>query len=62
MTKKANDNPLRIILVGASGRMGQEIIKLAAAAPTLKIVGSLDEKSSWNSVSDKKPDVVIDFS
>ncbi len=61
----------KIFLVGAGGRMGQEIIQAASASPTLTIVGGFDQQSISDSpfpiftdfaAIDVDYDVLVDFS
>lgn len=52
---------INLALVGASGRMGHEIEKLASSSSVFKVVVRLDEDSSWP-VDRKSVDVVLDFS
>ncbi len=37
-----SDQPIRLAITGAAGRMGQRLIALAAADPTLKVVAALE--------------------
>lgn len=58
-----NRKTLNIALVGASGRMGQEIFALAQKDPGLKIMASLTSQGpQWNEINPKQVDLVIDFS
>lgn len=60
MSKKTRAD-LKVVLVGASGRMGQEIRNLSAQAG-VKIAATVDAPKDWQSVDAAQADVVIDFS
>ena len=51
---------LRILLSGASGRMGQQLEALAEQDTELEIVGRADQRHSFSSEADGH--VIIDFS
>jgi 4-hydroxy-tetrahydrodipicolinate reductase len=53
--------PLRVLLVGAAGRMGKTIVDLARNDPNVEIVAQCDIGDAIESAM-KKSDVVIDFS
>ncbi len=54
-------NPIKIVVTGSKGRMGQAIIALAAHDPELKVVGQVDMGDDIESVIGGA-DVVVDFS
>jgi 4-hydroxy-tetrahydrodipicolinate reductase len=54
-------SPLKIIVNGSRGRMGQTIIACAASDPAVIIAGQVDEGDDLNTVI-AKGDAVIDFS
>lgn len=54
-------NPLRLIITGAKGRMGQTLIACAGRIPALQVTGRIDAGDDLNSVMGQG-DVVIDFS
>ena len=56
-----NSSPVRVLLVGAAGRMGKTIIKLAKADPAIEIAAQCDLGDSIEPAI-KSCDVVIDFS
>jgi 4-hydroxy-tetrahydrodipicolinate reductase len=58
--KKSGKN-LKIALVGADGRMGQEIRAVAKEA-SCEIVATVSEKARWAKISLSQVDVVVDFS
>jgi 4-hydroxy-tetrahydrodipicolinate reductase len=53
--------PLRVLLVGAAGRMGKTIVDLAKDDPSIEIVAQCDIGDAIGSAT-RKSDVVIDFS
>jgi len=54
-------SPVRVLLVGAAGRMGKTVLDLAAADPKIDIVAQCDLGDPIESVM-KTCDVVVDFS
>jgi 4-hydroxy-tetrahydrodipicolinate reductase len=53
--------PVRVLLVGSAGRMGQVIVDLASREPNIDIVAQCDQGSDIASAM-KDSDVAIDFS
>lgn len=53
---------LRILLVGADGRMGQAIQAAARMLSKSEIVGRVQSPKDWAGISPEQVDVVIDFS
>jgi 4-hydroxy-tetrahydrodipicolinate reductase len=53
--------PVRVLLVGAAGRMGQTIVKLAESASNIDIVAQSDRGDALEPAM-QKCDVVLDFS
>lgn len=53
--------PVRVVILGSKGRMGQALISCASCIPSLKVVSQIDEGDSLESVIEAC-DVVIDFS
>ena len=51
----------KIIITGSKGRMGQALIRCAAAIPELQVVGAIDQGDDLNATINQA-DVVIDFS
>ncbi len=63
MSKKSQKNILKIALSGASGRMGQEIQKLAKGdAMGLRIGTQINSSADWKKVKPAMVDIVVDFS
>jgi len=56
-----NSSPVRVLLVGAAGRMGKTIIELAKADPAIEITAQCDLGDSIEPAI-KSCDVAIDFS
>jgi 4-hydroxy-tetrahydrodipicolinate reductase len=54
-------NPVRVIICGAKGRMGQALIACAKADPELQLVGEIDQGDDLGKVI-AMCDVVVDFS
>ncbi len=44
-------NPIRVVVHGAAGRMGQEVARALAADPATKVVGGVDVKVAGNQMS-----------
>lgn len=53
--------PIRVGVLGARGRMGQEVCKAAVAAPDLDLVAMVDIGDWLFSVADADTQVVVDF-
>jgi 4-hydroxy-tetrahydrodipicolinate reductase len=53
--------PVRVLLVGAAGRMGKTIVDVAKGDPNIEIVAQCDIGDAIGSAT-RKSDVVIDFS
>jgi len=60
VSKKAR-TALKIALVGASGKMGVEIQKLAETAG-LAVVAKIDSDKDWKKAAARNVDIVVDFS
>jgi 4-hydroxy-tetrahydrodipicolinate reductase len=54
-------NPVRIIICGSKGRMGQALIACAKADPELRLAGEIDQGDDLNKIIGGC-DVVVDFS
>ena len=54
-------NPVRVIILGYKGQMGQALLRCAAKMPELRVVGLVDEGDSLEAII-AQADVVIDFS
>jgi 4-hydroxy-tetrahydrodipicolinate reductase len=62
-TKEMTDvtEPIRVGVLGARGRMGQEVCKATVAAPDLDLVAMVDIGDWLFSVADADTQVVVDF-
>jgi 4-hydroxy-tetrahydrodipicolinate reductase len=58
---KKSRSDLKIVIVGASGRMGTEIEKLSSQAGC-RVTAKVDSAKDWKKVSAKDVDLVVDFS
>ncbi|HEY7224330.1 MAG TPA: 4-hydroxy-tetrahydrodipicolinate reductase [Micromonosporaceae bacterium] len=56
-----SDEPLRVGVIGARGRMGTEVCKAVDAAEDLELVAMVDQGDWLFNVSDAGADVVVDF-
>ncbi|HEY2214729.1 MAG TPA: dihydrodipicolinate reductase C-terminal domain-containing protein, partial [Acidimicrobiales bacterium] len=52
----------KVGVVGAGGRMGQEVCRAVAAAPDLELVAAVDIEDDVSAIWEKGADVVVDFS
>jgi 4-hydroxy-tetrahydrodipicolinate reductase len=58
---KMNSHPVRVLLIGAAGRMGKTVLDLASVDPEIEIVAQCDLRDSIEHAM-KNCDVAIDFS
>ena len=56
----AKDDRTRVVIVGARGRMGQALLRLAEADPQLELIAGLDRDDSLTEVFPRS-DVVVEF-
>ncbi len=61
MSKKARKN-IRLLLSGASGRMGLEILALSKTHKSLEVVAEISGSKDWKKVDPSQVDLVVDFS
>jgi 4-hydroxy-tetrahydrodipicolinate reductase len=54
-------DPIRVGVLGARGRMGQEVCRVVDAAEDLELVAMIDEGDGLFSASDAGAEVVVDF-
>ena len=53
---------IKVLVNGAQGRMGREVVKAVSAASDLSLVGQTDIDSDLSrEIADQQPDVVVDF-
>lgn len=55
------ENPIRVAVLGARGRMGAEVCRAVEAAPDMDLVAMVDEGDWLGDVSDADAEVVVDF-
>src|SRR6201992_520897 len=53
--------PIRVGVLGARGRMGQQVCKAVDAAPDLDVVAMVDAGDRLVSVADAGAQVIVDF-
>jgi 4-hydroxy-tetrahydrodipicolinate reductase len=58
---RSDDNPIRVGVLGARGRMGAEVCRAVEAAPDMEIVAMVDEGDWMGDISDARAEVVVDF-
>src|ERR1700761_5191034 len=56
----STEKKTRVIIVGSKGRMGEALVRLAKANPTLELVAGIDKGDDILEVIDKA-DVLIEF-
>ena len=57
----AQARPIRVGVVGANGRMGQEVCRAVDADPALQLVARLDIADSLDELATAQTDVAVDF-
>jgi 4-hydroxy-tetrahydrodipicolinate reductase len=58
---RGEDNPIRVGVLGAHGRMGAQAVKAAEAAADMTVVARIDAGDSLSGLSEAGAEVVIDF-
>jgi len=58
---RSPDNPIRVGVLGARGRVGTEVCKAVDAAPDLELVAMVDVGEWMFNVADAGAEVVVDF-
>jgi 4-hydroxy-tetrahydrodipicolinate reductase len=61
MSESTGTEPLRVGVLGARGRMGQQVCKAVDAAPDLELVAMVDAGDWLFSVADAGAQVLVDF-
>jgi len=56
-----SDEPIRVGVIGARGRMGTEVCKAVGAAADLDLVAAVDQGDGLSAISDAGAEVVVDF-
>jgi 4-hydroxy-tetrahydrodipicolinate reductase len=58
---RSADQPIRVGVLGARGRMGAEVCRAVDAAPDMRVVAMVDQGDLMFDVSDAGAEVVVDF-
>lgn len=58
---RSEEDPIRVGVLGARGRMGAEVCRAVEAAPDMEIVAMVDEGDWMFDISDARAEVVVDF-
>jgi 4-hydroxy-tetrahydrodipicolinate reductase len=58
---RSADDPIRVGVLGARGRMGAEVCRAVDAAPDMKVVAMVDEGDRMLDIADAAAEVVVDF-
>ena len=53
---------MKVAILGAAGRMGQMLVKLAGADPTLSVVAQIDVADGYDTTWPEETEAVVDFS
>ena len=62
MTESRNaEHPIRVAVLGARGRMGDEVCRAVDCAPDMVLVAKVDEGDKIGEVVDAGAEVVVDF-
>ncbi len=61
MTVRSEDDPLRVGVLGARGRMGAEVCRAVEAAAGMEIVAMVDAGDRMLDIADVGAEVVVDF-
>jgi 4-hydroxy-tetrahydrodipicolinate reductase len=61
MAKRTEDNPIRVGVLGARGRMGAEVCRAVEAAADMEIVAMVDTGDWMFDIADAGAEVVVDF-
>ncbi|MCU1688058.1 MAG: dapB [Amycolatopsis sp.] len=59
--KRGEDNPIRVGVLGARGRVGTEVVKAVGEASGMEVVATVDEGDSLSDLVDARAEVVVDF-
>jgi 4-hydroxy-tetrahydrodipicolinate reductase len=58
---RSADNPIRVGVLGARGRMGAEVCRAVEAAPDMAVVATVDAGDRMLDIADMGAEVVVDF-
>ena len=53
---------MKVAILGAAGRMGQMLVKLAEADPALSVVAQIDVADGYDTTWPEETEAVVDFS
>jgi 4-hydroxy-tetrahydrodipicolinate reductase len=60
-TGRASDDPIRVGVLGARGKMGAQVCRSVEAAPDMKVVAMVDAGDRMFDIVDAGAEVVVDF-
>jgi 4-hydroxy-tetrahydrodipicolinate reductase len=58
---RSADDPIRVGVLGARGRMGAQVCRAVDAAPDMEVVAMVDAGDSVSDIADAGAEVVVDF-
>ncbi|RKT56940.1 4-hydroxy-tetrahydrodipicolinate reductase [Saccharothrix australiensis] len=61
MSRRSPDEPIRVGVLGAHGRMGAEVVRAVTAADDAVVVAALDAADELSALTDAGAEVVVDF-
>lgn len=56
-----NQEPIRVAVLGARGRMGTEVCRAVAGAPDLELVAEIEANDPLTTLTDSRAEVAVDF-
>ncbi|OZM74396.1 4-hydroxy-tetrahydrodipicolinate reductase [Amycolatopsis antarctica] len=60
-TERGENDPIRVGVLGAAGRMGAQAVRAVEAAPDLAVVAAIDAGDRLGSVAEAGAEVIVDF-
>jgi 4-hydroxy-tetrahydrodipicolinate reductase len=60
-TQRGTDNPIRVGVLGARGRMGAQVVRAVEGATDLKLVAALDVGDALSGLPEAGAEAVVDF-
>lgn len=61
MNRRSQDEPIRVGVLGARGRMGAQVCEAVTAAADLSLVAAVDAGDSFDTLTESGAEVVVDF-
>ncbi|MEU4803364.1 4-hydroxy-tetrahydrodipicolinate reductase [Actinosynnema sp. NPDC023587] len=61
MSERSSDDPIRVGVLGARGRMGAEVVRAVEAAADAVVVAAVDAGDELSALTDARAEVVVDF-